>query len=110
GIYNYIQPDMPTCGMTNIVRTAKGAEKFPHIKLIPHVWQSQLGLIMSLHASKIQSNINFVEDSRYLEHAFIASSYVCTNGQWFIPDKPGWGVELSPDYQQFLSDETITIK
>lgn len=109
GVYNYIQPDMPTCGVSNILRAARQAEPFPHVKLIPHVWQSQLGLIMSLHASKVQANIPYVEDSRYFEHAFIPSGYVFSNGQWFIPDKPGWGVELSPDYRQFITDEEVVI-
>lgn len=110
GVYNYLQPDMPTCGLSNILKTAKRAEKYPHIKLIPHVWQSQLGLIMSLHASKIQSNINLVEDSRYNEHIFITTGYIFKNGQWFLPDKPGWGIELSPNYKQFLMDNEIQIK
>lgn len=109
GVYHYIQPDMPTCGVSNILGAARQAEQFPHVKLIPHVWQSQLGLIMSLHASKIQANIPFVEDSRYFEHAFIPSGYLFRNGQWFIPDKPGWGVDLSPDYRQFITDEEIII-
>ncbi|WPP51462.1 mandelate racemase/muconate lactonizing enzyme family protein [Catalinimonas niigatensis] len=109
GLYNYIQPDMATCGTNNILQTARQAEKFPHVKLIPHVWQSQLGLIMSLHVSKVQHNIPYVEDSRYFEHAFIPSGYIFRNGQWFIPDKPGWGVELSPDFRQFIADDEIVI-
>lgn len=109
GVYNYIQPDMATCGTSNILQTARQAEQFPHVKLIPHVWQSQLGLIMSLHVSKVQRNIPYVEDSRYFEHAFIPTGYLFKNGQWFIPDKPGWGVELSPDYRQFITDEEIVI-
>lgn len=109
GVYNFIQPDMPTCGLSNILQAAKRFEKYPHVKLIPHVWQSQFGLIMSLHASKIQSNIPYVEDSRYLEHAFIPSGYLFKNGQWFIPDKPGWGIELAPDYKQFITNDEIVI-
>jgi galactonate dehydratase len=109
GVYNYIQPDMPTCGFSYILKTAKEAEKYPHAKLIPHVWQSQLGLIMGLHASKIQPNINYVEDSRYLEHAFNTSGYLFKNGQWLIPDKPGWGVDLSPDYKQYVTGEEVKI-
>lgn len=109
GVYNYIQPDMPTCGMSNILQTAKRAEKFPHVKLIPHVWQSQIGLIMSLHASKIQSNTTYVEDSRYIEHAFISTGYIFKDGQWFIPNKPGWGIDLSPDYKQFLTEKEVVI-
>lgn len=108
GIYNYLQPDMHTCGYSNILAMARKAQSFSHIKVIPHVWQSQLGLLMSLHISKIQHNINFVEDSRYFEHAIVPGGYLFREGQWFIPDKAGWGIELSPDYKQFIVDkETI---
>lgn len=108
GVYNYIQPDMPTSGMSNILRTAKKAQEYSHVNLIPHVWQNQLGLIMSMHASKVQKNIPFVEDSRFFEHAFITNDYIFSNGQWFIPDKPGWGIEFSADYIQYMvGKETI---
>ena len=63
---------------------------------------------MSVHSSRIQKNINHVEDSRYTEHAITAGGYTFKEGQWFIPDKPGWGVELIPGYKQFLVEkETI---
>jgi L-alanine-DL-glutamate epimerase-like enolase superfamily enzyme len=108
GVYHYIQPDMATSGMSNVLFTAKKAESYPHVNLIPHVWQNQLGLIMSMHASKIQKNIPFVEDSRFFEHAFITNGYTFHQGQWFIPDKPGWGIELSADYKQYMvGKETI---
>lgn len=109
GVYNFIQPDMPTSGFSNILRTAQKARKYPHVKLIPHVWQNQFGLIMSLHASKIQWNIPYVEDSRYFEHAINTSGYLFKDGQWFIPEKSGWGVFLSPDYAQYLVDKEIVI-
>ncbi len=104
GVYNYVQPDMRTCGMSYILRMAKAAEKYAHIKLIPHNWQSQLGLIMSLHAAKISTNINFVEDDRFHNHALSLTKYQFKGGQWFIPDEPGWGVKLVPDYKQFTVD------
>ena len=110
GVYQYLQPDMHTCGFSNILALARKAQSYPHIKIIPHVWQSQLGLLMSLHISKIQKNINHVEDSRYTEHAISARGYSFMDGEWFIPDKPGWGVELSPGFEQFIVDKTIVVE
>lgn len=109
GIYNYLQPDMHTCGYSNILAMARKAELFSHVNVIPHVWQSQLGLIMSLHASRIQINIPYVEDSRYFEHAIVPSGYLFRDGQWYMPEKPGWGVDLVPDYQQYVVDKEIVI-
>jgi L-alanine-DL-glutamate epimerase-like enolase superfamily enzyme len=110
GIYSFLQPDMHTCGYSNILAFARKLEAHPRIGVIPHVWQSQLGLLMSLHAARIQPNIPFVEDSRYFEHAIVPSRYLFQQGQWFIPDTPGWGVDLVPDYKQHIVDAEIEIK
>lgn len=109
GVYNYLQPDMRTCGMSNILNLARKAENHPHVKIIPHNWQSQFGLIMSLHASKISRKIIFVEDDRFFTHALSLPKYHFREGQWFIPDEPGWGVRLAPDHKQFFMGEEIVI-
>src|SRR5690606_28796002 len=103
GIYNYLQPDMRTWGMSNILRATRHAQQYPHIKVIPHNWQSQIGLVMSLHAAKICKNMVFVEDDRFHNHAIILSGYRFDNGQWFVSDEPGWGIHLSPS----LSDVVV---
>ncbi len=46
-------------------------------------------------------NIPLIEDDRYHDLALDTSAYEFRDGQWFIPEKPGWGVELSPDYEEF---------
>jgi len=110
GVYNYLQPDMHTCGFSNILSFARKASSFPHVKVIPHVWQTQVGLIMSLHIAKILKNIPYVEDSRYFEHAIIPGGYVFREGQWFIPEKPGWGIEWAPDYMKYISGKELVIQ
>ncbi|HRI79171.1 MAG TPA: enolase C-terminal domain-like protein, partial [Cyclobacteriaceae bacterium] len=110
GVYSYLQPDMHTCGFSNIMALARKAQAYPHIKIIPHVWQTQLGLLMSLHSSLIQKNINHVEDSRYTDHAITPVGYKFTEGQWFVSDKPGWGVELTPGYKQFVTEKEIVVE
>ena len=69
GVYNYLQPDMHTCGFTNILTLARKAQSYPHIKIIPHVWQSQLGLIMSLHVPCISNLPHSLYSSESLKHA-----------------------------------------
>lgn len=109
GVFHFIQPDMPTCGFSNILRVAKMAEQYPHVKLIPHVWQSEMGLIMSAHLAKIQSNIPFVEDSRYQEHALHNTGSQFIQGQWILSEEPGWGVSLVPGYAEYVDGPTIEI-
>jgi len=110
GVYSYIQPDIPTCGFSNILRIARMAEKYPHVRLIPHVWQSQMGLLMSAHVAKIQRNIPFVEDSRYNEHVMLAPDYVFSGGQWHVPENPGWGVSLTPGYEEYIEELPVVLE
>lgn len=110
GVYSFIQPDIPTCGFTNLLRIARMAEKYPHVKVIPHVWQSQMGLLMSNHIAKIQANIPFVEDSRYNEHVMLAPGYSFQEGQWFVPEEAGWGVYLAPGYEEFIEEEAVVLE
>ena len=109
GVFHFIQPDMPTCGFSNILRVAKMAEQYPHVKLIPHVWQSEMGLIMSAHIAKIQPNIPFVEDSRYQEHAIRNTGSHFEDGQWLLSDEPGWGVSLVRGYEEYVEGELVEI-
>lgn len=99
-IYRYIQPDMRTCGLSDILRAADLAA--PHrVKVIPHNWMSEMGKLMSIHAAKIRKNIPLVEDDRFHNFALDASSYAFRDGQWFVSERPGWGVDLSPNYERF---------
>ena len=71
---------------------------------------SETGKLMSMHAAKIRKNIPFVEDDRFHEFSIDASSYGFRDGQWHVPEKPGWGIDLSPNYERFAQGgEEITI-
>jgi L-alanine-DL-glutamate epimerase-like enolase superfamily enzyme len=54
-----------------------------------------------MHAAKIRGNIPLIEDDRYHDLALDTSAYEFREGQWFIPEKPGWGVDLSYNYELF---------
>ena len=100
GLYRYIQPDMRTCGFSKILYAADLAAPY-RVNVTPHNWMSEMGKLAILHASKLRVNIPVAEDDRYHDFALDSSAYEFRNGQWFIPEKPGWGVELAPDYELF---------
>lgn len=100
GLYRYIQPDMRTCGFSKVLYAADLAAP-ARVNVVPHNWMSELGKVACLHASKIRQNIPIVEDDRYHNLALDASGFEFRDGQWFVPDKPGWGVDLSPNYEIF---------
>lgn len=99
GVLDFIQPDMRTVGFSNTLRAADAAASHD-VMLVPHNWQSELGKIMSIHASKIRHNIPFAEDDRYHTHVFDASDYRFLDGRWRASEAPGWGVRLV-DYDRF---------
>ena len=101
GSYRYIQPDMRTSGLTRILYAADLAAPY-RVNLVPHNWMSELGKIMSMHASKLRRNIPLVEDDRYHDLALDTSGYQFKNGQWLLPEKPGWGFEVSARYEEFV--------
>jgi L-rhamnonate dehydratase len=100
GEYRYIQPDTRTCGFSKILYAADLAYPY-RVNVAPHNWASEMGKIACLHAVKIRKNIPVAEDDRYHNFVLDSSAYVFREGQWFIPDKPGWGVELLPEYDFF---------
>jgi len=108
GLYRYIQPDMRTCGFSKILYAASLAAPY-RVDVAPHNWMSEMGKLACLHAAKICRNIPVVEDDRYHDFALDTSAYAFRNGQWFVPKKPGWGVELNPDYELFakINDEIV---
>jgi D-galactarolactone cycloisomerase len=106
-IYRYIQPDMRTCGFSKILQAADLAA--PHrVKVIPHNWMSQMGKLMSIHAAKIRKNIPLIEDDRFHNFALDASSYQFREGQWTVSERPGWGIDLSGNYDLFAKIATET--
>jgi L-alanine-DL-glutamate epimerase-like enolase superfamily enzyme len=100
GLYRYIQPDMRTCGFSKILYAADLASPYG-VHVAPHNWMSEMGKLACLHAAKLRKNIPVVEDDRYHDFVLDSSAYVFREGQWFVPEKPGWGVELLPEYDFF---------
>jgi len=108
GLYRYIQPDMRTCGFSKVLYATDLAGPW-RVNVVPHNWMSELGKIACMHAAKIRGNIPLIEDDRYHDLALDTSAYEFRDGQWFIPEKPGWGVDLSPNYELFsrVGEEVI---
>jgi L-alanine-DL-glutamate epimerase-like enolase superfamily enzyme len=103
GLYRYIQPDMRTCGFSKVLDAAALADPW-RVNVVAHNWMSELGKIACLHAAKIRRNIPLIEDDRYQDVALDTSAYMFRDGQWIVPEKPGWGVDLSPNYDVLLRD------
>lgn len=102
-LIDVIQPDMRTVGFSNVLRQARSAARYG-ASLVPHNWQSEMGKIMSLHAAKVEPSIRFAEDDRWSNYALDTSEYVFRDGQWFVPELPGWGVRVGELYDRFAAE------
>ncbi len=103
-LLDVIQPDMRTVGFSNTIRQADAAAR-NGASLVPHNWQSEMGKIMSLHAAKVRPSARFAEDDRWSNYALDTSAYAFRDGQWFVPERPGWGVRITELYEQFAEAE-----
>lgn len=102
-LIDVIQPDMRTVGFSNTLHQADSAVRHG-ASLVPHNWQSEMGKIMSMHAAKVKPAVRFAEDDRWSNYALDTSAYVFRDGQWFVPDLPGWGVNLTELYERFADE------
>lgn len=107
-LLDVIQPDMRTVGFSNVVRQAAASAEYG-ASLVPHNWQSEIGKIMSLHAAKIRSAVRFAEDDRWSNYALDTSDFVFRDGQWYVPETPGWGVRLSEMYDRFATEGEVRV-
>lgn len=103
-LVDIVQPDLRTVGFTNVLAMAELSAPFG-ADVVPHNWQSELGMVMSAHAACVRENIPFVEDDRWSNYAVDTSAYLFRNGRWTVPEEPGWGIELSGHYDRFAQEE-----
>lgn len=92
----YIQPDLGRCGLTESRRIAALARSHS-ASIVPHVsiaFSPQLAA--AIHFAAAMSNCSLCEfNPRVLEVAnrYSASVLQVRDGQWFVPEEPGLGVE-----------------
>jgi L-alanine-DL-glutamate epimerase-like enolase superfamily enzyme len=95
-----IQPDVTKVGgISEQRRLAQTAEDFG-VKLIPHGWNTAVGLATDLQFASAFSGIDLVEyliGSPYVDEITVAKWQLDNDGFLPIPDKPGLGIELERD-------------
>jgi D-galactarolactone cycloisomerase len=101
-----LQPDVTKVGgLTEQHRIGQYADDH-NILVVPHGWNTGVGLIADLHLSAAASNAKFVEyltPEPYLEDVFETPPTLDENGLLTIPDGPGYGVKWSMEGIRRLS-------
>src|SRR6516162_2671142 len=93
-----IQPDCTKCGgLTEALRI--GWTAYEHnILLVPHGWNTAIGLAADLHltaALPIARNVEFLTPSPYLDELITEPFKPDAAGSLHTPTKPGLGIELN---------------
>jgi D-galactarolactone cycloisomerase len=111
--FDILQPDVTKVGGISEFRRIANIAEDSGIQIIPHGWNTAVGLAVDLQlASAIVSSnkVEYCTDAAYIDDITVKPWKLDSNGELDIPDTPGIGIELDPDkvekysgYKNFLS-------
>ena len=100
GAFDIVQPDATKAGgISEVLRIGWTAEGHG-VRLIPHGWNTAVGLAADLHLSSALPRTNMVEymtGSVYIDDIVVEAWHLDDEGFIEIPDRPGLGVALDAD-------------
>jgi len=95
-----IQPDVTKCGgLTEMIRIGWSAYEH-NITLVPHGWNTAIGLAADLQLSAalpVARYVEFLTPTPYIDELIITPFKPDADGYLPIPMKPGLGIELNRD-------------
>ena len=104
---DYLQPDVTKVGgLTEQHRIGQYADDHG-ILVVPHGWNTGVGLAADLHLTAAAGNARWVEyltPEPYLDDVFATRPQLDDEGCLLVPDGPGYGVKWNPDGIERLSN------
>ena len=98
-LFDYMQLDIRTGGILDCREMSVMGE--PHgAQAVPHNWGAQVGLLMSLHLAKTQTNVAGAEDDRSTCPALVVEGYEFKDGYYTVSNEPGLGVSVNEDFYE----------
>jgi L-alanine-DL-glutamate epimerase-like enolase superfamily enzyme len=100
GALDVVQPDVTKVGGLSEQRRIGWAAHDHGVRLIPHGWNTAVGLAADLQLSSALPDTDLVEyltGSPYVDDIVAAPWRLDADGMLPIPDAPGLGVDLDPD-------------
>jgi D-galactarolactone cycloisomerase len=101
GALDIVQPDTTKVGGLSEARRIGWLAEENGIRLIPHGWNTAVGLAADLQLASALADTNMVEyktGSPYIDAIVAPGTWTLdADGMLAIPDKPGLGIELDPD-------------
>lgn len=100
GAFDIVQPDSTKCGgLSEALRIGWVATQLG-VRLIPHGWNTAVGLAADLHLASALPNTDLVEymtGSVYIDDITVEGWHLDNEGFLPIPDRPGLGMTLDAD-------------
>lgn len=102
GAYDIVQPDAGVCGITELVKIGRVAER-AGLELVPHSWHNGLMAMANAHAVAALPNAPMVEECMVqgpLKWDVLVGGNPLADGRIELGDAPGFGVEIIPDLEE----------
>ena len=102
GVMDIVQPDINYNG--GLIRTARVAKMAAGVgmKIVPHNTQTGAASVNILQFASCTPNIgSFMEHSwrrPQQSQSWFSPNFIIKNGSLVVPDSPGFGIEIDPDY------------
>ncbi|SDZ08034.1 L-alanine-DL-glutamate epimerase [Saccharopolyspora shandongensis] len=99
GALDIVQPDVTKVGGTSELRRIGWAAHDHGVKLIPHGWNTAVGLATDLQLASALPDTDLVEyvtGSPYIDDITARPWQLDDDGMLAIPDEPGLGIDLDP--------------
>ena len=112
GAFDIIQPDVVKCGGISEWRRIANMAEDHGIQMIPHGWNTAVGLATDLQLSSAFHRTNFVEyctGAPYVDDLTTKPWVLDKEGMLEIPSGPGIGIELDPEKIEKYSGVTNLI-
>ena len=100
GAFDIVQPDATKVGGLSESRKIGWMAENYGVRLIPHGWNTAIGLAADLHLASALPDTDLVEyitGSPYLDDLVDGGWHLDADGMLAIPDTPGLGIELDLD-------------
>ena len=100
GAFDIVQPDVAKVGGISEERRIGWMAQENGVRLIPHGWNTALGLAADLQLASALADTDLVEyktGSPYIDEIVVGGWPLDEEGMLQIPDGPGLGIELDMD-------------
>ncbi|MFC5232611.1 mandelate racemase/muconate lactonizing enzyme family protein [Pseudonocardia zijingensis] len=113
GCFDIVQPDVTKVGGLSEQRRIGWAAHDHGLRLIPHGWNTAIGLAADLHlASALPETdlVEYVTGSPYVDDITTTPWRLDADGMLAVPDRPGLGVDLDPESLGRYADASALLR